>query len=76
MNLVSKAQAVAGTTAVFLLLMTGAVFAAANRAPSAFGLNAPLLVDEETSNSCSTTSADEQDEENLNNALQDKTIRL
>src|SRR2546426_7425064 len=37
--------------------MTGAVFAAANRAPSAFGLNAPPLVDEETSNSCSTTSS-------------------
>jgi len=53
--LVSKAQALAGTTAVFLLLMSGAVFAAANRAPSAFGLNAPLLVDEETSNSCSTS---------------------
>src|SRR3989449_5158741 len=35
--------------------MSGAVFAAANRAPSAFGLNAPLLVDEETSNSCSTS---------------------
>src|SRR3989441_207134 len=37
--------------------MSGAVFAAANRAPSAVGLNAPALVDEETSPSCSTTSS-------------------
>ena len=37
--------------------MSGAVFAAANRAPSAFGLNALALVDEETSHSCSTSSS-------------------
>src|SRR5712691_1957467 len=37
--------------------MTGAVFAAANRAPGTFGLNAPPLVDESTSYSCSTTSS-------------------
>jgi len=48
---------VAATTAVFLLLMTGAVFADANRAPSAFGLDAPPLVDEDASNTCSTTSS-------------------
>ena len=49
----------AATFAVFLLLMTGTVFAAANRTPGAFGLGAPALLDEEgdASSSCSTTSS-------------------